>query len=112
MLARLGASVDVNERVGGLSAEDRAAVAIARAMQDHRPGGGLIIFDESTRAMGKAARGRFFELVRSVIDGGASVLMISHQLEEVVEVTDRVTVLRDGQVVETGMPTKETTRRD
>ena len=76
-------------------------------MQDHQPGGGLIIFDESTRAMGKAARGRFFGLVRSVIDGGASVLMISHQLEEVVEVTDRVTVLRDGQVVETGIPTKD-----
>jgi len=104
---RLGARVDVNERVGELSAEDRAAVAIARAMQDHQPGGGLIIFDESTRAMGKEARGRFFGLVRSVIDGGASVLMISHQLEEVVEVTDRVTVLRDGQVVETGIPTKE-----
>jgi ribose transport system ATP-binding protein len=108
VFARLGASVDVNEKVGELSAEDRAAVAIARAMQDHEPGGGLIIFDESTRAMGKAARGRFFDLVRSVIDGGASVLMISHQLEEVVEVTDRVTVMRDGQVVETGIPTKET----
>jgi ribose transport system ATP-binding protein len=108
VFARLGASVDVNEKVGELSAEDRAAVAIARAMQDHEPGGGLIIFDESTRAMGKAARGRFFDLVRSVIDGGASVLMISHQLEEVVEVTDRVTVMRDGQVVEMGIPTEET----
>ena len=43
-----------------------------------------------------------------MIDSGASVLMISHQLEEVVEVTDRVTVLRDGSVVETGIPTKET----
>ena len=77
-------------------------------MQDHRPGGGLIIFDESTRALGKTARGRFFELVRSLIDGGASVLLISHQLEEIVEATDRVTVLRDGQVVETGIPTKDT----
>jgi ribose transport system ATP-binding protein len=105
---RLGARVDVNERVGELSAEDRAAVAIARAMQDHEPGGGLIIFDESTRAMGKAARGRFFALVQSVIDRGASVLMISHQLEEVVAVTDRVTVMRDGQVVEMGIPAKET----
>ena len=106
--ARLGAHVDVNEQVGELSAEDRAAVAIARAMQDHQPGGGLIIFDESTRALTKSARGRFFELVRGVIDGGASVLMISHQLEEIVEVTDRVTVLRDGQVVEAGIPTKDT----
>jgi ribose transport system ATP-binding protein len=108
VLARLGANVDVNERVGELSAEDRAAVAIARAMQDHEDGGGLIIFDESTRAMSKKARGRFFELVRGVIDRGASVLMISHQLEEVVEVTDRVTVMRDGQVVEAGIPTKDT----
>ncbi len=107
VFARLGANVDVNGKVSELSAEDRAAVAIARAMQDHEPGGGLIIFDESTRAMGKAARGRFFDLVKGVIDSGASVLMISHQLEEVVEVTDRVTVLRDGQVVETGIPTKE-----
>jgi ribose transport system ATP-binding protein len=108
VFGRLGARVDISEKVGTLSAEDRAAVAIARAMQDHQPGGGLIIFDESTRAMGKGARARFFGLVQSVIDGGASVLMISHQLEEVVEVTDRVTVMRDGQVVETGIPTKDT----
>jgi ribose transport system ATP-binding protein len=108
VLVRLGANLDVNQRVGELSAEDRAAVAIARAMQDHEPGGGLIIFDESTRAMSKGARERFFALVRSVIDSGASVLMISHQLEEVVEVTDRVTVMRDGQVVETGIETKTT----
>jgi ribose transport system ATP-binding protein len=108
VLARLGADVDVNEKVSELSAEDRAAVAIARAMQDHKPGGGLIIFDESTRALRKEARARFFELVDGVIKGGASVLLISHQLEEVVAVTDRVTVLRDGTVVETGIPTKET----
>ena len=108
VLARLGRSLDVNERVGALTAEDRAAVAIARAMQDHQPGGGLIIFDESTRALSRAARVRFFDLIRSVIAGGASVLLISHQLEEIVQMTDRVTVLRDGAVVETGIITRET----
>jgi ribose transport system ATP-binding protein len=82
-------------------------VAIARAMQDHREGGGLIIFDESTRALGRSARSRFFDLIRSLIAGGASVLLISHQLEEIVESTDRVTVLRDGAVVETAVPTKD-----
>ena len=107
VLTRLGRTIDVNAPAGTLGAEDRATIAIARAMQDHRPGGGLIIFDESTRALGKTARGRFFELVRSLIDGGASVLLISHQLEEIVEATDRVTVLRDGQVVETGIPTRD-----
>jgi ribose transport system ATP-binding protein len=108
VFARLGASIDVEAKVGELSAGNRAVVAVARAMQDYQPGGGLIIFDESTRAMSKIVRDRFFELVRGVIAGGASVLMISHQLEEVVQVTDRVTVLRDGRVVETGIPTKET----
>ncbi len=107
VLARLGVTIDVNTCVGALSAADRAAVAIARAIQDHKPGGGLIIFDESTRALGKQGRLRFFGLVQSVVDTGVSILLISHQLEEVVEVTDRVTVMRDGQVVETGIPTKD-----
>ena len=107
-LARLGLEYDLDEKVGALAAEDRAAVAIARAIQDHQDGGGLIIFDESTRALSRRGRARFFGLVRQVIDGGASVLMISHQLEEVVEATDRVTVLRDGEVVEGGITTSET----
>jgi ribose transport system ATP-binding protein len=107
VLATLGVTIDVNEPVSGLSAEHRAAVAVARAIQDHKPGGGLIIFDESTRAMGKQARLRFFDLVKSVVGTGVSVMLISHQLEEIIKVTDRVTVLRDGQVVEAGIPTKE-----
>jgi ribose transport system ATP-binding protein len=107
VLGRLGRSIDVTAPAGTLSAEDRATIAIARAMQDHRPGGGLIIFDESTRALGKSARSRFFELVRSLIASGVSVLLISHQLEEIVQATDRVTVLRDGEVVETGLDTRD-----
>jgi ribose transport system ATP-binding protein len=107
VLARLGRSIDITRLAGTLSAEDRATIAIARAVQDHRPGGGLIIFDESTRALGTAARGRFFGLVRSLIAAGASVLLISHRLEEIVEATDRVTVLRDGEIVETGLDTRD-----
>jgi ribose transport system ATP-binding protein len=106
-LARLGRSIDVNALAGSLTPEGRATIAIARAMQDHKLGGGLIIFDESTRALSKSARERFFEMVRSLIDGGASALLISHQLEEIVQVTDRVTVLRDGEVVETGIATRD-----
>ncbi|HEX4290957.1 MAG TPA: sugar ABC transporter ATP-binding protein [Trebonia sp.] len=109
VLARLGKThLNVTDKVGGLTSEDRAAVAIARAMQDYHSGSGLIIFDESTRALTKSARSQFFEMVRGVIDSGASVLLISHQLEEIVEVTDRVTVLRDGAVIEAGIATKAT----
>ena len=107
ILEGLGYRLDVDSPVGRLSAQDRAAVAIARAVQDHRPGGGLVIFDESTRALGCAARGRFFELVRSLTAEGTSVLLISHQLDEVVETTDRVTVLRDGAVVESAVETRD-----
>ena len=107
VLTRLGRTIDVTAAAGTLTPEERATIAIARAMQDHRPGGGLIIFDESTRALGKSARLRFFELVRSLIGAGAAVLLISHQLEEIVAVTDRVTVLRDGAVVEAGVATRE-----
>src|SRR6201987_6437976 len=96
VLARLGRTIDVDAPAGTLGAEDRATIAIARAMQDHRPGGGLLIFDESPRALGKSARGRVFEIVRSLIDGGASVLLISHQLGEIIEATDPATVPRDG----------------
>ena len=109
VLGRLGKTrLDVNDKVARLTSEDRAAVAIARAMQDYHSGSGLIIFDESTRALTRSARSQFFAMVRGVIDSGASVLLISHQLEEIVEVTDRVTVLRDGAVVEAGIPTKDT----
>ena len=107
ILEGLGYRLDVDSPVGRLSAQDRAAVAIARAVQDHRPGGGLVIFDESTRALGRSARGRFFELVGSLTAAGTSVLLISHQLDEVVETTDRVTVLRDGAVVESAVETRE-----
>ena len=107
VLARLGRALEAGQKVGSLSAQDRAVVAIARAVQDHPPGSGLIIFDESTRALGRSARARFFRTVRSLVEEGTSVLLISHQLEEIVDVTDRVTVLRDGAVIEAGLLTRE-----
>jgi len=107
ILSELGYELDVDLPTGRLSAQDRAAVAIARAVQDRRPGGGLVIFDESTRALGRSARARFFELVKQLTGEGTAVLMISHQLDEVVESTDRVTVLRDGAVVEGAVETKD-----
>lgn len=110
VLAGLGRPLDAGRKAGSLSAQDRAVVAIARAVQDHPPGSGLIIFDESTRALGGSARTRFFEMVRSLVAEGTSVLLISHQLEEIVEVTDRVPVLRDGAVIEGACPPARWTR--
>jgi ribose transport system ATP-binding protein len=107
VLERLGRALDPDALVGDLSAEARATVAIARAFQDHRPGRGVIIFDESTRALTSEALGRFYEMVNAVRAAGAAVLLISHRLEEVLDVCDRVTVLRDGLVTGEGVPASE-----
>jgi ribose transport system ATP-binding protein len=100
---RLARHVPLNVLVRTLSEEDRATVAIARALQDAPEGGGLIIFDESTRALSRRSLEHFYEMLDGVVQGGTSALLITHRLEEVVDAADRVTVLRDGAIVETGL---------
>jgi ribose transport system ATP-binding protein len=106
-LETLGRALPLDMPVARLSAEERATVAIARALQDHSPGRGVIIFDESTRALRADAYSHFYDVVNTVRAAGASVLLISHRLEEVLEVSDRVTVLRDGRLTAAGVPTAE-----
>ena len=100
---RLGRSIPLDAPVGGLAEEDRATVAIARAVQDAQAGSGIIIFDESTRALGRRALEHFFEILNDIVATGTAVLMITHRLEEVVDAADRVTVLRDGRTVAQGV---------
>lgn len=104
-LTRLGRQVPLDVAVRHLSEEDRATLAIARAVQDTDNGRGLIIFDESTRSLGRRTMEHFYALIDDIVATGTSVLLISHGLEEVIQVTDRVTVLRDGEVVEAGVET-------
>jgi ribose transport system ATP-binding protein len=111
-LTVLGHEIDPDAIVGQLLPADRATVAIARALQDHHPGRGVIMFDESSRALPKDSLSHFHDLVHEVAGRGGSVLLVSHQLEEVLSVTDRVTVLRDGVVVGNGLPTSELTEHD
>jgi ribose transport system ATP-binding protein len=107
VLAQLGRTVALDEPVGNLSAEDRATVAIARAVQQAQDGRGIVIFDESTRALSRDSLHGFYELVQQVLATGTAVLLISHRLDEVLNVTDTVTVLRDGQVVGSGSRTAD-----
>jgi ribose transport system ATP-binding protein len=106
-LNALGAEIDPDALVATLSPAERAEVAIARAIQHHEPGQGVVMFDESTRALPPGPRRHFHSLVRDIVGRGGSVLLVSHQLEEVLEHTDRVTVLRDGRVVAAARSTSE-----
>ncbi|MGM0931763.1 MAG: sugar ABC transporter ATP-binding protein [Actinomycetota bacterium] len=109
---RIGRPVPLDVPVGSLREEERATVAIARALQDVHPGTGLIIFDESTRSLSRRSLEHFFQILDEIVSTGSAVLLITHRLEEVVQAADRVTVLRDGCVVEKGRELAGVTEMD
>lgn len=100
-LEMLGADIDPRAYVSDLSVTQRSIVAIARALQDYRPGFGCIVFDESTQSLPSDALDDVYAVIRRVASAGTAVVIVSHRLEEVLALTDRVTILRDGRVVET-----------
>lgn len=106
-LARFGVDLDPRRTVGTLSAAERAEVAIARAMRHHAEGSGLVILDESTRALSGDDITRVHALLRRIVATGSAVVLISHNLPEILEISDRVTVLRDGRVVASGLVSAE-----
>ncbi len=100
LLLRFGLAPDVRQPVGALSAAERSAVAIVRALQDwDADTPGLLVLDEPTAALNRREVEALFREIRRVVDLGAGVLFVSHVLEEVLDLADRVTVLRDGKVV-------------
>ena len=70
-----------------------------------QPGSGLIILDESTRALSGADLDRVHQLLRRIAADGSAALMVSHNLPELIAVTDRMTILRDGRLAGAGLPT-------
>lgn len=94
-----GFDIDVDQAAGTLTVEQRQVVEIARALSI---GARFLILDEPTAALEKAAVERLFDSVRRLREGGVGVLYISHHLEEIYEICDRVSVLRDGELVLSG----------
>lgn len=101
LLLDLGFDIDVRAPVAMLGAAERTGVAIARALQDIESGVSIVVLDEPTAALPGADVDRLFDAVRRLKARGISVVFVSHHLEEVFEIADRVTVLRDGQLVGT-----------
>ena len=102
--ARYGLAIDPAAQITDLRPVERALVAIVRAMEEIREtheGRGILILDEPTVFLPREDVHQLFGLVRDLASGGASVIFVSHDLDEVHEITDRVTVLRDGRVVGT-----------
>lgn len=100
-LEAFGFDFDVDRPAGELEPAERTAIAITRAMQGWDGPRGLLVLDEATASLSGPEVGRLFESVRGVAAAGAGVIFVSHRLEEVLAVTDRLAILRDGELVAT-----------
>ena len=98
--------LDPLQKVGGLSVGNQQRVEIAKALSQNAR---ILIMDEPTAALTQRDVDQLFAIVRRLRERGVAVIYISHRLEEVFLLADRVTVLRDGQVVGT-RPVAETSQ--
>jgi len=101
--------IDPSRPMRELSVAEQQIVAIAKALST---GAELIILDEATTALTDHEAERLFELLEDLKADGKTFIMITHKLDEVFAVADRVTVLRDGATVASSMPVEEVSQRD
>lgn len=98
-LATLGVELDVRRPVQLLTLAEKQLVLIARALVEKRR---FLILDEPTAALSRQETQQLFRVIRELVRrDGLGVLFISHRIPEICEISDRITILRDGQVVTT-----------
>ena len=95
---RLRADIRPTDRAGALSIAQQQIVAIAQALSLKAK---LVIMDEPTSALSKQETERLFEIVRQLKAQGITIVYVSHRLEEIFEIADRITALRDGRHIGT-----------
>ncbi|MFH9013119.1 sugar ABC transporter ATP-binding protein [Streptomyces sp. NPDC017943] len=110
LLKRLGhREIDPARLVGDLSAAQQQIVSMARALShDVR----LIVMDEPSAALDPDEVDNLFRIVGDLTAAGVAVVYISHRLEEIRRIGDRVTVLKDGRAVANGLPAESTPTRE
>jgi rhamnose transport system ATP-binding protein len=97
-LEALGVDLDVTSGVKRLSTAEQQIVAIARALVGEAR---AVIMDEPTSSLTQRETRRLFGIIEDLTAGGVGVVYISHRLEEIFEISDRITVLRDGHHIRT-----------
>ena len=108
ILAELGLGIDPRETIKNLSVAQNQLVEVARAISYHSD---LIIMDEPTSSLAEADIALLYRIIREITAKGTSVIFISHKLEEVLTIADRVTAMRDGCYIATA-DAKECTQDD
>lgn len=99
---RLGVSIPLDKRIGDLSVGQQQMIEIAKSLLSEVS---LLIMDEPTAALTDRETENLFKIIGSLKEEGVGIVYISHRMEEIFKITDMVTVMRDGIVVDT-KPTK------
>ena len=96
-LDRLGMALDETVPVGGLPVGHMQFIEIAREID--KENSKVVVFDEPTAVLTESEAEQFLKAAQKLAAGGMGVLFISHRLDEIIKICDRITVLRDGEVV-------------
>ncbi len=97
-LDRVGLSVDERRPVSDLGMAERQQVELAKALSSNVR---VLLLDEPTSALSERESGRLFEIIRELKSHDVAILYVSHRLAEILRIADRITVLRDGHLVDT-----------
>src|SRR5260370_38352146 len=106
LLNRLGIQLSPSAQIGDLTVASQQMVEIAKALSQNAD---LIVMDEPSAILGGQELDSLFATIRSLVEQGVTIIYISHRLNEIFEIADDVTVLKDGQVVG-AQPISEVTR--
>jgi ribose transport system ATP-binding protein len=107
-LKRLGIEIDAQRRIAELRIGEQQLVEIAKALSLEAK---ILLLDEPTASITEHETAALFTLLRKLRDDGVAIVFVSHKLEEVFAIADRVTVLRDGRNVAKGALLSEMTRQ-
>ncbi len=108
IVAELGMDIDVNEQVSNLTVAKKQVVEIMHAINNNSK---VLIMDEPSAVLTDRELTVMFRIVKQLREKGITIIYISHRLEEVFELCDNVSVLRDGQHIQT-MPVEALTKQD
>lgn len=100
LFEQLGVALNPHSRARGLSIADQQIVEIAKAISTKA---NVIVMDEPTAALSSKEVARLFTVARNLREQGCAVVFVSHRLDEVFELCDRITIMRDGSTVTTAL---------
>ncbi|TCW38026.1 monosaccharide ABC transporter ATP-binding protein (CUT2 family) [Thermohydrogenium kirishiense] len=98
ILKSLGCRFKSSDYINGLSVGEMQMIAIAKALYHNAK---IISFDEPTSSLSKAEIDKLFEIIKELKANGTTIIYVSHKLDEIYEIVDRATILRDGKYIGT-----------